>query len=350
MSMSVVRWSAPVMALALLAACSDRDANSAPVMVNALAALDVPGEPADDSVPARPVDPSDSAPSSASVRACVDGQEQLSFAPELPLPSPGEMPAASSMARIVDHGRLRVGVDENTLGFAYRDRDSGLIEGFEVDVAVEIARRIFGADATLDRLELVPVVTSEKTAFVRDGRVDMTISAVTMSCDRWDEVSFSSEYFTARQQFLVRDDSGLNRRDQLADAVVCTTEGSSSSKIMRRLEPDAELVEVPARTDCLVALQEGRVDAYFGHDSFLRGMLAQDPTLAVVNGLFPADEIVSHYGIAIAHGDLDLVRFVNGVLEDLRSDGALARLRDRLETAPLFFADEPPPQAEYLPS
>ena len=52
-----------------------------------------------------------------------------------------------------------------------------------------------------------------------------------------------------------------------------------------------------ARTDCLRELQQGTVDAYFSHDSILRGMQLQDPDNTEIVG----DPVAAqHYGIAFA--------------------------------------------------
>ena len=64
---------------------------------------------------------------------------------------------------------------------------------------------------------------------------------------------------------------------------VCMTKGSTSIDTLGdawRLQPPPVPRLVDARTDCLVALQEGEVDAYFGHDTFLVGMVDQDPACA----------------------------------------------------------------------
>ncbi len=252
---------------------------------------------------------------------------------------------AEAIAAIRERRVLRVGVDENTLGFSYRDPGSGEIKGFEVDLATAIAARIFGDDGA-GRVDLVPVVTSEKFDVVEDGTVDMTISANTMSCARWEQVAFSTEYYTAHQQFLVRNGSPIRVLADLAGATVCVTSGSTSALLLRAQVPEAELYQVPDRTGCLVALQEGEVDAYFGHDSFLYGMLKQDPeTLEIRDKILPPDVAVSHYGIAIASDHTDLVRFVNAALEDIRDHEWRAlhvQLEDELRVPP---AD--PPQAQY---
>jgi polar amino acid transport system substrate-binding protein len=71
------------------------------------------------------------------------GDREASLRPG-PLPSPDAMPAGSTMADIAARGRLIVGVDQSTYMFGYRDPGSVELKGFDIDLAREIARRIFG--------------------------------------------------------------------------------------------------------------------------------------------------------------------------------------------------------------
>jgi polar amino acid transport system substrate-binding protein len=306
--------------------------------------------------------------STTTQRPCDDATE--SYPPDAgPTPTPGAMPEDTTMYAIQEEGVLRVGVDETTQGLAYRDPDSGEIKGMEVDLAYEIARRIFGDLPPEQILDLVPVTTDEKIAAVKTGDVDLTIDAVSMSCARWQDVAFSTEYLTTDQRFLVRSDSPLRNAEDLDGRTVCVTEGSSSAGLLVDHAPGAELLEVGPRTECLVALQQGEADAYFGHDTFLRGMLSQDDTLEIREiEVAPAGETTSHYGIAVAHGSEDLVRFVNRALEEMRADGTWDTLHNVLEedlclpgvrppvppsgsqcSDRLDLPDADPPVAAYLP-
>jgi polar amino acid transport system substrate-binding protein len=302
-----------------------------------------PSEPA-------PTEPATSTTVSARRQECDAFGRTASLRPTGPA-DPTAIAPGSSMAEIRDRGYLVVGVDENTFGFGHRDRETGQIVGFEPDLAYEIAKRIFGPDAGPEQVRFVPVVTAEKTPFVENGTVDMTVSAVSMTCGRWEDVAFSSEYYTAHQEFLVRKDSTVRDVGDLDGATVCVTEKSSSIDILEEHVPAAEWFGVPARTECLVALQEGDADAYFGHDSFIYGMLGQDRTVEVRPGILAPDVTESNYGIAISHDRHDLVRFVNGVLEDLRDDGTWAALHSAWLQAPppdgIGLPPATPPTAEY---
>jgi polar amino acid transport system substrate-binding protein len=260
--------------------------------------------------------------------------------------APTDEPPGPDLARLRSQDRLRVGVDENTLQLSARNPETHDLEGFEVDLARAIGAAILD-DPNPERVELVTVVTEQKVPYVEDRNVDMTVSAVSMTCDRWTHVDFSSPYLLTDQRVLVRNDSPVQHLGDLAHRKVCVTKGSTTFTNLRMSVPAAIEVELPARTDCLVALQDGTVDAIASHATILYGLNHQDQHHTKI-----VDDAFSNQSYAIAlpkSNNHEIARFVNGVLEQLGSHHTIDGLYNKWigNVMPPGTAMLPPPVAAY---
>ena len=256
------------------------------------------------------------ASSSGSSKSCADTRNlTASLRPPAAMPSPGAMPAGSFMNQIRRRGYLIAGVDQNTYRFAYFNPLIGQIEGFEVDLLKQIANAILGNRP--GNIEFKAVTTSERITAVQSGSVDIVADAMTITCERKKSVDFSTVYYDAGQRLLVPVHSRVRSVKDLGGQRVCVTRTSTSLITLLAQRPRPVPFEVAQRTDCLRALQEGLVSAITSDDSILLGFKAQDPDTQLVGPRF-ADE---PYGMAISKAHPEFVRFVNGVLARLRSDG-----------------------------
>ncbi|HEY8474567.1 MAG TPA: glutamate ABC transporter substrate-binding protein [Natronosporangium sp.] len=247
-----------------------------------------------------------------------------------------DIPPGSTMDQIRDRGRLVVGVAQNTYLFGYRDPTDGQLKGFDIDIAQEIARALFGDP---DRIQFRAVVSGDREAVLQQDLVDIVVSTMTMNCERWQNVAFSTEYYSAGQRVLVTAGSAAEGIDDLGGQRVCAASGSTSIENVAAAESGPIPVAVPDWTDCLVMLQQGQVDAISTDDSILAGLAAQDPTTKVVGEPFSEEP----YGIAVRSSERDLVRYVNAVLEQLRSDGTWTDIYNRWLADHLGRGAEPPP-------
>jgi polar amino acid transport system substrate-binding protein len=246
-----------------------------------------------------------------------------SLRPTSPLPAPGSDASAysayPSVAKIVQRGYLIAGVDQNTLLFGYRDPSTGELGGFDIDVVKAIARAIFGTDQ--GHVKYTTVTTGQRPTAVESGLVDIVASQYTATCDRLEILDFSTIYYQGEQEVLVRNDSPIQSVADLGGKTVCATAGSTSIDNIKKVAPKAKIYPVDARTDCLVALQQGKVDAITSDDTILAGFAAQDEQDTRILPDRLEDE---PYGIAVNQNDPDLVRYVNAVLAQMRADGELA--------------------------
>lgn len=251
-----------------------------------------------------------------------------SYEPSFTLPQPGEMPSGSHMQEIFDRGRLIVGVSADTLLFGARDPITGQIEGFDIDVLRAVADAIFGprTEGGPDNIEFKVITYAQRLPSLQDGSVDLVAHTMTINCARWEEIAFSTEYFTAGQSLLVRLGSGIEHPEDFGpDDTVCVADGSTNLEEMQRNYADVALEIVPDLTDCLVLFQQSAVTAITGDNTVMAGFAAQDPYGVATSELFTTEP----YGIGVNLEHPEMVEFVNLVLEQMREDGRLLEIGEK---------------------
>jgi len=264
------------------------------------------------------------------------GNPLASFAPSGPNPAPGApMPARSYMQTIQGRGRLIAGVSADTLLLGARNPLNGQIEGFDIDMLKAVSKAIFNDP---NKIEYRVITTAQRVPALTGGSVDIVARAMTINCARWQQIDFSTEYYRAGQKVLVAKGAPVNSMADLKGKKVCAPNGSTSMDKLRTF-PGLIPVGSDTHTGCLVLFQQAKVDAITGDDTILAGLAAQDPYAQVVNApAFTAEP----YGLGVAKNHPEFVRFVNGVLAQMRSDGQWKAAYDTWLKAALGPAPAPP--------
>jgi len=253
------------------------------------------------------------------------------------LPRAGAMPAGSTMRAIQDRGHVVVGVDQNTRMFAAPNPDTRVLEGFDIDLAREVARAIFGDP---NRARLLTIPPGRRLEVLVRHEVDMVVHALTITCERWQQVDFSSGYFADSRRLLVSRTSTAKTLDDLAGQYVCVSANTTPERFVAASK--ARVYQVADRNDCLVALQEGKVAAVYTNSTLLESLREQDPTLKLAGSSADRREISA---IAVPKGESDFVRFLNGTIERVIDDGTWREMYERW--FPDNLGNETPPTTTY---
>jgi polar amino acid transport system substrate-binding protein len=276
--------------------------------LGAVAAAAAPGQPA--AIQAGQAAKSAQAAKAVSAPAACDPT-----ASSLRPSGPPQVTPGSFMAKIRARGYLIAGVDQSTYHFGFLNPLSGQIEGFDIDMVRAVASAIFGDPG---KVRFKAISDAQRIRDVTDSTVDIVAHTMTITCDRLKKVDFSSVYFEAAQRVLVLKNSTATSLDSLHGRKVCATSGSDS--LARISEHKAIPVQVTYWTDCLVLLQQGDVAAISTDDSILDGLAAQDPWTKLIGPRLTEEP----YGLAISKQHPEFVRFVNAVLQQLRTNGQWA--------------------------
>jgi polar amino acid transport system substrate-binding protein len=239
-----------------------------------------------------------------------------------PAPSDAE---GDTIKAIKARGVLKVGVDQNSYRWGYRDPNSasGDLAGFDIDLVTAIAKDIFGSSYTAQSVQFLAIPTNERIPAIQGKRVDMVVRTMTINCDRLKDVAFSAPYFLTGQQVLAPKASTITGyNSSLAGKRVCSAATSTANKRLTQDKASGKLptsvtilTPVPNQLDCLVELQLGQADAVVTDSALAASQAAQDPTVELKGKPFTTE----YYGVAMNKDATDLVQRVNRILETYRT-------------------------------
>ena len=269
--------------------------------------------------------PSPSAPSAAPPSS-VGSQAPASAAPI----------AGGLLDKVIKKGTLTVSTDPNYKPQSFKKPD-GTFEGFDIDVATELAKRL-GV-----KVAFVTPDWSLITAGSWSGRWDASVGSMTITADRQKVLDFSPPYYFTPAQMTVSKASGITTMDGLAGKSICAGEATTyldwlSGKkldfgsLSPTTTPPAGIKTVSLKTDDLCPQTWGS-----GRNDF-QGWLSSITTVdgAIKSGLpvVKVGDPVYFEPLAISvdksgPDPTDFVAAMTKIVNDMHSDGTLTTLSNK---------------------
>ena len=193
------------------------------------------------------------------------------------------------------------------------------------------------------KLELVPVVASNRIQFLQQGKIDLMIATMSDTPERRKIVDIlDPNYYGSGTNVLVKKSEGLKSWDQLRGKKVCLIQGAFYNKELQE-KYGVEGVAFPGTSEAMTALRNGNCLAYAYDDTQIVGEM-QKPEWTDYE--MPLNSIlVVPWGVAVKQGEKALGELTSKAIVDWHKTGFIRQLETKWGIKPTKFAEEM--QAKY---
>jgi polar amino acid transport system substrate-binding protein len=247
-----------------------------------------------------------------------------------------EGPSAPVLARILESGKLRVGLSGGQPPFNVTAR-SGEPIGLDVDLA-----RVLASSMNVE-LEFVTKPFAQLLPALEAGDVDMVLSGMTITAERNARVAFVGPYYVSGKSILTRSRTlaALDDTVGINDPAItlAALEGSTSQEFVEKVIPKATLVTVKSPEEGVAMVRDGKAQA----------LVADAPTCVLALLRNPADGFatltkpftIEPIGIALPANDPLLANLVENYLNTIDGTGVLTLLHAKWFASGAWLAELP---------
>lgn len=238
---------------------------------------------------------------------------------------------ADAVSDIQGRGTLVVGVKADYRPFGYLDT-SGTIVGFGPDLAADIAKQL-GV-----KLQMVPVVASNRVQYLQQGRIDLILATLTDTPERDKLMEMvQPHYYGAGVNILASKSAGFKNWDQLRGKKVCLIQGTFTNKDLQA-KYGVQGLAFPGTAEAYTALRNGSCAAFAYDDTAIQGELLKpqwkDYDMPLTSIFF------TPWSVGAKKGEEHFASLLSGMVTEWHKSGKILSLEKKWGIKPIAFAQQ----------
>lgn len=230
----------------------------------------------------------------------------------------------SSGDSIFDKKVVKIGCKNDVPNFGLMNIDTREFEGFEIDVAREICKRVYGEDV---EIKFQAVTAKTRGPLLETGELDMVAATFTITEDRKETYNFTQPYYTDHVKLMVQKSAGIEDFVGMDGKTIGVSQSATTKQSLQKAADEIGISlnfsEFSSYPEIKAALDSGRVDCFSVDGSILSGYL--NDTLMLLPDEFSPQE----YGIAIAKRNTNLAQKADEAIAEMKESGELDKLMDK---------------------
>lgn len=226
-------------------------------------------------------------------------------------------PKGPTLADVKKAGKLTVATSPDFPPF--ENLEGGQVVGIEVEILEKICNEL-GIEFVLEQINFDAVLTG-----VQSGKYDCGMSGISVTPKREKNTLFTIPYCLAAQCIVVRADSTIATKADLAGKKISVQTGTTAAEFCSG--EGYALSQFEANQDAKLALTQGKVDAWVVDDLTAAELCKGDDSVKIL----PESMTTEPYAFAFAFGSEDLVAEIDKILEKLIADGTIAALFEKYD-------------------
>jgi polar amino acid transport system substrate-binding protein len=233
----------------------------------------------------------------------------------------------TSLEDVKAKGKFVVGLDATFAPMGFKD-EKGEIQGFDIDLAKEVAKKM-GVE-----VEFKPIDWDAKELELSSKKIDVIWNGFSISPARQKEVLFTNPYLSTKQAIVVKKDSAVKTKADLAGKKIALQDGSTSEEALKADAAtyesigDANISRFKENTQVLMEVDTGRVQAAVIDEVFVRYYLTKENMLnkyVVLEEGFDEED----YAAGGRLSDKALIDAISDAIAQCKQEGITARISEK---------------------